>query len=76
MSLRAIESPDPAECLRKISGIRDAARSLHDAAIIGALVTSLTNEEIHASVHLLNIGEVLTLRKLGLLAPDEGWTGP
>ena len=42
--------------------------------MIGALVTGFTNDELRLLADAyLNMGEVATLRKLGLLQPDEGF---
>jgi len=46
-----------------------------DNAWIGTLVTEFTTEELRVVIENLTIGDVLTLRSLGVLGPDEGWTG-
>jgi hypothetical protein len=44
-------------------------------AWVGFLVTQFSNDELRAVADHISIGEVLTLRELGLLRPDEGFDG-
>ncbi len=75
-TLAVIETPDMAEVARRLMDLRDAGRVAEERIVIGGLCAEFTNDEIRLLADdYLNIGEVLTLRRLGLLAEDEGFDG-
>lgn len=77
MKPQLVQGPDLADVLTRYRAIQDEHQRVRREAWIGALVLTFSNEEIHllCARDVLCIGDVLDLRRLGLLAPDEGWTG-
>lgn len=74
--LTVVGEYDLTELHDRWNAMRDAHTRVKQAAWIGALVTTFTNEELRGPmIKRLSIGDVLTLRQLGVLGPDEGWTG-
>lgn len=61
----------------KFRAFTDAQRKVQEQARVGGLVLLFDNDELRylASTGHLTIADVVTLRRLGLLAPDEGWDG-
>lgn len=74
--LELVEGPDPAEVHARFRVLQDEHQRVMARAWLGALVNHFTNEELRTVlIHHLNIGDVLDLRRLGILRDDEGWTG-
>jgi hypothetical protein len=74
--LAAVDLPTLAETAPKLAALRAAARLASDRIMIGGLTSEFTNDELRLLAdNYLNIGEVLTLRRLGLLAEGEGFDG-
>lgn len=71
-----VEFPTLATVSPRLMALREAARLAAERTVIGALVNDFTNDELRLMADdLLTIAEVLTLRRLGLLGPDEGFDG-
>jgi hypothetical protein len=74
-NLAAVSTPDLAEVHARYRDLEDRHREVAFQAWIGALVMEFTNDELRAMADDFCIRDTLTLRKLGLLAPDEGFDG-
>lgn len=73
--LQAVAQPDSAEVASRYYSLQRAAEEAARIAWVGTLVMRFTNEELHLLADRMSIGETLTLRRLGLLAADEGFDG-
>jgi hypothetical protein len=73
--LVAVETPDHSATLKRLLVARRSAQAAADAVLVGILVRDFTNDELRAVADEMSIAETMTLRRLGLLAPDEGYDG-
>ena len=74
-SVKLVEPPDEGEVLAKYAALQKRHQQVVHDAWIGALVLHFDNEELRILADSLCIGDTLDLRRLGLLASDEGYDG-
>ena len=74
--MELVEKPDLRELApRFIAARREHARRV-EQAWVGTLVLEFSNDELRLLCdEYLTVSEVRTLRRLGLLRPDEGFNG-
>jgi hypothetical protein len=72
-----LRSPALREVLDRFFAAREDHQRVMARAWLGALVSEFSNVELKmlCTYGVLTIGDVLDLRRLDVLDPDEGWTG-
>ncbi len=74
MSLELVKKPTLTDVAPRFMDLRRAVREQANDLMIGAIVTRFSNDEIRLLAdNYLNIGEVATLRRLGVLDTNEGF---
>lgn len=76
-ALTVVEEPALADVGARLNNLNTAHRIHANQLRIGAMVLEFTNAELRvlAEAGFLTYGDVLTFRRLGLLAEDEGYDG-